>query len=109
MGPVIIFLGVPLLIFLALVVLPPGWPALAGVGAAAVAVALGVPRLLPEDGAGFGTMLLWLYGGAVALAALAQGLRLLRRRGGAAASYPLIAGLCLLGAVVPLAMILGVF
>ena len=69
-------------------------------------VALVVPRLAPDDGTGFGRTILWIFGGAVALAALAQGLRVVA---GGRVSYPLIAGLCVAGAMVPLAMLLGVF
>lgn len=109
MAAAVVFLGLPLVTYVSLLFLPAGRPALIGIAAAAAAVALILPRVAPEDGTGFGTMALWLYGGAVALAALAQGLRVMRLPGGATPPYPLVATLCLLGAAVPLAMVLGIF
>lgn len=109
MAGVMFFLGLPLVTYVSLLLLPPGRPALIGIAVAAGVVALVVPRLIPEDGTGFGQMALWLYGGAVALAALAQGLRVMRLPGGGAPPYGMIAVLCLLGAAVPLAMVLGIF
>jgi hypothetical protein len=109
MTAAMVFLVLPLATYVSLLVLPPGRPALIGIAVAAVAVALILPRGAPEDGSGFGSLALWLYGGAVALAAVAQGLRVLRLPGGAAPPYPLVAVLCLLGAAIPLALVLGIF
>ncbi len=106
MAIAIAFLLLPLVTFVSLVTLPPGRPALIGLAVAAVMVALVVPRAAPDDGTGFGRTILWIFGGAVALAALAQGLRV---AAAGRVSYPLIAGLCVAGAMVPLAMLLGVF
>ena len=109
MAAAMFFMVLPLVTYVSLLFLPAGRPALIGVAVAAVAVALILPRVAPEDGSGFGTLALWLYGGAVALAALAQGLRVMRLPGGAAPPYPLVAVLCLLGAAIPLAMVTGIF
>ncbi|HMO07516.1 MAG TPA: hypothetical protein PKD10_07685 [Paracoccaceae bacterium] len=109
MAALVFFLILPVVTYLSLLFLPAGRPALIGIAVAAGAMALILPQVAPEDGSGFGEMLLWLYGGAVALAALAQGLRVTRLPGGGAPPYPLVAALCLLGAAVPAALILGIF
>ncbi|QYK40817.1 MAG: hypothetical protein KF887_15625 [Paracoccaceae bacterium] len=107
MAAVVVFLVLPVVTFLSLVMLPAGRPALVGVGVAALAVAILAPLVAPEDGAGFGTLLRWLFGGAVALGGFVQALRLVRLPGGAVVPYPLVVTLCLLGAVITTAVYLG--
>lgn len=103
----IVFLASPVLVFVSLALLPRGRPAFLGIVGAALGVGLLGPGIAPEDGTGFGTLLLWVFGGAVALAALAQVLRLLRAPGGEAPPYPLRAAFVFLGAALPAALYLG--
>lgn len=107
MAPLIFFLALPLVTFVSLAMLPPGRPALMGIAVAGLVVLVAGPRILPEDGSGFGALFLWVFGGAVAMAALAQGLRLLRGPDGPVAPYPVVAGLVFLGAALPAALFLG--
>lgn len=107
MAPLIFFLALPIVTFVSLAMLPPGRPALIGIAVAALVVAVVGPRIMPEDGSGFGNLFLWVFGGAIAMAALAQGLRLLRGPDGAVAPYPVLAGLVFLGAALPAALFLG--
>jgi hypothetical protein len=105
MAMAIAFLALPLITFVSLALLPAGRSALIGIGVAALVVGLAVPRIAPDDGTGFGHLILWIFGGSVALAALAQAVRQVTT---GQVSYPLVAGLCLLGATVPFLLMLGV-
>jgi hypothetical protein len=107
MAPLILFLALPIVTFVSLAMLPPGRPALMGIAVAALVVAGLGPQIMPEDGSGFGNLFLWVFGGAIAMAALAQGLRLLRGPDGAVAPYPVVAGLVFLGVALPAALFLG--
>jgi hypothetical protein len=107
MGAAVFFLALPLITFVSLAMLPPGRPALIGIAVAALVVVVAGPQVAPEDGTGFGNLFLWVFGGAIAMAALAQGLRLLRGPDGAVAPYPVLAGLVFLGAALPAALYLG--
>lgn len=109
MAVAILFAVLPLVTYVSLAVLPPGRPALIGIAVAALVVIALAPRVAPEDGSGFGTLVLWIYGGAVAMAALAQGLRLLRGPDGPVAPYPVVVGLVFLGVTVPAAFLMGLF
>ncbi|MFN3971136.1 MAG: hypothetical protein ACK4L4_07165 [Gemmobacter sp.] len=103
----LMLLGVPLVIYGSLVLLPQGRPALIGLVAAALAVGLLGPRVMPEDGAGFRPLVLLLFGAPVAMAALAQGLRLLRGPDGVGPPYRLTVVAIFLCTAVPVAFYLG--
>ena len=100
MPMLVVFLLLPVVTFVALAMLPRGRPALVGIVVAALTVASLGPVVLPEDGSGFGSLLLWVFGGAVALAALVQALRLLRLPGEGGLPYRLLAVLLVLFAAV---------
>ncbi len=99
-------LGLPVIVFVVLVLLPRGRVAAIGIGVAALALVVLGPVVLPEDGSGFGTLLLWVFGGAVAAAALAQGLRLLGMK---AVPYPVVVGLVMVVGALICARTLGMF
>jgi hypothetical protein len=106
MGPVLVFLAGPLVLIGGLSLLPAGRVALVGLALAAVAVIVLVPLALPEDGTGFGRLALWLYGGAVGLAAVLQFARMLPAGG---VPWGLVAGLAVAVALVAAARLLGLF
>jgi hypothetical protein len=93
----LILFGLPLVAFVSLAMLPPGRPAAIGVAVAAAAVALVVRSMGGEGAAAVG----WLWGGAVALAGLAQGLRWAAVALGRPVPYGLIIALCVAGVMVP--------
>jgi hypothetical protein len=107
MAAALFVLALPLVTFVSLALLPAGRPALIGIVVAILAVLLIGPRVAPEDGSGFGSLFLWIFGGAIAMAALAQGLRLLGGAEGGIAPYPVVVGLVFLGAALPVALLLG--
>jgi len=109
MSTLFAYLALPVIAFVVLAMLPRGRVAAIGIAVAALAVVLLWPLVLPEDGSGYGTLMQWVFGGAVAAAALAQALRLVRLPGGGALPYPVVVGLVLLGAALIAGNILGVF
>jgi hypothetical protein len=105
MSTLFAYLGLPVIAFAVLATLPRGRPAFIGIVVAALAVALLGPVVLPEDGSGYASLLLWVFGGAIAAAGLAQGLRLLPLP----LPYGLVVLLVLLVAAAFAAWRLGVF
>jgi hypothetical protein len=98
-------LGLPVVAYVSLVLLPKGRPAAIGIAAAAIAV--GLVLRLAGDGGGASGLVGLFWGGAVALAALAQGLRWAADAMGWPVSYPVIAGLVGAGALVPVLLLAG--
>jgi hypothetical protein len=98
---------VPLVVFLALVALPRGRPALTGLaGAVGLAVAFTL-AMMAMDAAAIGIALGILSGSAVALAAVAQALRHALGAGRPAWIYPLIIAATLIAGGVPVIQTLG--
>ena len=107
----VIFLGMPLGVYLALVTLPRGRRAALGV--AMVAIGCAIAWLLPTGAdpatAGLSTALLSLIGGAAVLAGVVQGLRAaLIPPGSARWIYPVLAVVAALVAGLPVLKLLGV-
>jgi hypothetical protein len=98
-----LLLALPLVTCVSLALLPPGRAAAIGIAVAAAVVAAVSRRAAGETGAGIA----WIRGGAVALAALAQGLRWGAMTMGRQQSYPLVFALCGAGAVVPVLIMIG--
>mgnify|MGYP005856469679 CR=1 FL=1 len=98
-----LMIALPFVTYVSLALLPPGRAALIGIAVAVAVVAEVSRRAGGETGAGIA----WIWGGAVALAGLAQGLRWGAGALGWPLSYPLVLALCGAGAVVPVIIIIG--
>ncbi len=107
MQPIFIFAAVPLAVFLVLVALPRGRPALIGIGGAALVAIVGTALMVTLDGTGFGAALGMLAGSAIALAAIAQALRQALGPGRPRWVYPVIVLVALIAGSWPLVQSLG--
>lgn len=102
-----IYVLAPIVVYVSLVCLPRGRPALIGIAAAAALLAVLWLAVIRGQNDAFLAALVAIVAGAVAVAALAQGLRTALGPGSPRWLYPAIAVLAVFGAGVPALATLG--